>query len=200
MGTLGILCEMTLRLLPLPERMETILLAFGSLSDTAEFVNSVLETRLLPAAIEVMNDRAYEMLALADAPLLDSGDYIVAVALEAFEESVARMMRDLDEMAQRVGVKLITRIHDQEHRRFWLTVGNLNPYGFDSLSTLMAVQLNYPISRWRAVTASSIEVLTSSGIPHTILTHAGSGLSLINLILMNPLDDTWKNKVLQANS
>ena len=198
MGTLGILCEMTLRLLPLPERMETILLAFGSLSDTAEFVNSVLETRLLPAAIEVMNDRAYEMLALADAPLLDSGDYIVAVALEAFEESVARMMRDLDEMAQRVGVKLLTRIHDQEHRRFWLAVGNLNPYGFDSLSTLMAVQLNYPISRWRAVTASSIEVLTSSGIPHTILTHAGSGLSLINLILMNPLDDTWKNKVLQV--
>jgi FAD/FMN-containing dehydrogenase len=198
MGTLGILCEMTLRLLPLPERMETILFAFGSLSDTADFVNAVLETRLLPAAVEVMNDRAYEMLTLANNPLLDSGDYIVAVALEAFEEPVARMMRDLDEMAQRLGAKLITRIQDQEPRRVWLAVGNLNPSGSDSPSTSMAVQLNYPISRWHAVTVSSIEVLTSIGIVHTILTHAGSGQSLINLILMDPLDDAWKNKVLQA--
>jgi glycolate dehydrogenase FAD-binding subunit len=198
MGTLGILCEMTLRLLPLPERMETILIAFGSLSNAAEFVNSILETRLLPAAIEVMNDRAYEALALDNAPLLDSGDYIVAVALEAFEEPVARMMRELDEMAERSGAKLITRIQDREHRRFWLAVGNLNPSGFGSLSMSTAVQLNYPISRWHAVTASSIEVLSSNGIPHTVLTHAGSGLSLINLISMNPLDDTWKDNVLQA--
>jgi glycolate oxidase FAD binding subunit len=198
MGTLGILCEMTLRLLPLPERMETLLTAFGSLSNAAEFVNSILETQLLPAAIEVMNDRAYETLALADRPLLDSSDYVVAVALEAFEEPVARMLRDLDGMAERSGAKLITRIQEREHRRFWLAVGNLNPFGFDSYSTSMAVKLNYPISKWHAVTASSIEVLTSSGIPHTVLTHAGSGLSLINMIFMNPLDDSWNKKVLQV--
>ena len=198
LGTLGILCEMTLRLLPLPERMETMLIAFGSLSNAAEFVNSTLETQLLPAAIEVMNDRAYEMLALADIPLLDTGDYVVAVALEAFEEPVARMVRELDDMADRSGAKLITRVQEREHRRFWLAVGNLNPSALDSPAVSMTVQLNYPVSRWHAVMVSSIEVLSSSGIQHTLLTHAGSGLSLLNLMSIDPLDDSWENKVLRV--
>lgn len=198
MGTLGILCEVTLRLLPLPERMETILIAFGSFSGAADFVNSLLDTRLLPAAVEVMNHRAFETLSLANAPLLDAGDYVIAVALEAFEERVARMMRELDDMADRLGAKLITRIQNQEHLRFWLAVGNLVPSGFDSLSTSVAVQLNYPVSRWHAVTAASVEVLSSSAIPHTLLTHAGSGLSLLTLLLMNPLDDIWTKKVLRT--
>ena len=198
MGTLGILCEMTLRLLPLPERMETILIAFGTLSNVAQFVNPVLETQLLPAAVEIMNDRAYETLALADTPLLDTGDYVVAVALEAFEEPVARMMGELEGMAERSGAKLITRIHDREHRRFWLAVGSLNPSDVRPPAMSMVVQLNYPISRWHAVMMSSIEVLSSGGIQYTFLTHAGSGLSLINLILMNPLEDSRKNEVLRA--
>ena len=197
-GTLGILCEMTLRLLPLPEKMETILIAFGSLSSAAEFVNATLDTQLLPAAIEVMNDRAYETLALADTPLLDTGDYIVAVALEAFEEPVARMMRELEGMAEGSGARLITRMQDREHRRFWLAVGNLNPSGFNPASVSVALQLNYPISRWHAVMVSSMEVLSSSVVPHTFLTHAGSGSSLITLILMTPLDDTRTNQVLQV--
>ena len=54
MGSLGILCEMTLRLLPLPECMETLVVEFETLADARGFADAVLATQLLPAAVEVM--------------------------------------------------------------------------------------------------------------------------------------------------
>jgi FAD/FMN-containing dehydrogenase len=62
-GSLGILCEMTIRLLPLPERMETLLLRFGSFSNVSVFVERIFESNLLPAAVELMNNRAVDNLA-----------------------------------------------------------------------------------------------------------------------------------------
>ena len=56
-GSLGILCEMTLRLLPLPEQMETLLLSFKTFTDAAVFANQLLASHLLPAAVEVLNEK-----------------------------------------------------------------------------------------------------------------------------------------------
>jgi len=198
MGSLGILCEVTLRLLPLPECMETVLLSFGTLSGAVDFVDSLLETQLLPAAIEVMNQRTFESLSLPNAPLLDPGDYVVAIALESFQEPVSRMERDLDAMAEKSETKLNTRILEREHRQFWLAIGNLKPAGIASSSQTLAVQLNYPLSKWPAITAAAVEALSSREVDYTLLTHAGSGLTLINLIASDPEDDAWTAMILQG--
>jgi FAD/FMN-containing dehydrogenase len=60
LGSLGILCEMTLRLLPLPEKMETLLFSFDSFSDAGAFAAAILGTKLLPAAVEVVNRATLE--------------------------------------------------------------------------------------------------------------------------------------------
>ena len=55
MGTLGILCEMTCRLLPLPEKTATLLLPFAGLKEAGSFVQKILKSQLLPASIEMLN-------------------------------------------------------------------------------------------------------------------------------------------------
>ena len=62
MGSLGIIGEVTFKLLPLPEKMETLLISFGSLSDVSSFTEHVFETQLLPASVDVMNREAYRPL------------------------------------------------------------------------------------------------------------------------------------------
>ncbi len=78
LGSLGILCEMTLRLLPLPEKMETLLFSFDSFSDAGAFAGAILGTKLLPAAVEVANKAALENMdirgALDFSPGLLRGD------------------------------------------------------------------------------------------------------------------------------
>jgi len=183
MGTLGILCEMTLRLLPLPERMETLLVSFGSLPDLQTFVNCVFETQLLPAAVEVMNSSTLSNLKMDGVPDFGIGDYVTAVALEAFEPAVNRMRVEVLDMAKDSGANGDTSIQQDQHRRFWLAVSNLFPSLAEKFTSLITVQLNYPISQWKEIVEFAENSLSASHIEHTILARAGNGLCLINLLI-----------------
>ena len=95
---------MTLRLLPLPEKMETLLFSFDSFSDAGAFAGAILGTKLL-AAVEVANKTAIEKMDFRGSMDFSPGLYVVMVALEAFDEAVARMQKELLVMAQHFKAK-----------------------------------------------------------------------------------------------
>ena len=182
MGTLGILCDMTFRLLPLPERMETFLASFGSFSDASAFAKGIFETKLLPAAVEVMNDAAMENTRRGTTYDFEPGDFFVAIALEAFDEAVSRMRSDLVDMATHFGARSSTTIPEDEHLRFWLSLSDLEETVAGRYPGLISAKLNYPLSKWDSIIRFSDEILSSRDIPHTVVAHAGSGVSVINLL------------------
>jgi len=57
-GTLGVVTEATLRLLPLPAAVATLLLAFDSLRGACEAVAAILQEGFVPAALEILDRRA----------------------------------------------------------------------------------------------------------------------------------------------
>jgi glycolate oxidase len=57
-GTLGIVTEALLRLLPVPEAAETLLLPFDSMDAACAAVEAILDEGLLPAALEILDRRA----------------------------------------------------------------------------------------------------------------------------------------------
>lgn len=54
-GSLGIITGVTVRLLPLPERTETLLAAFSSVRAAAEAVGEIIGAGVVPAALEMMD-------------------------------------------------------------------------------------------------------------------------------------------------
>ncbi len=54
-GTLGIVTEVVLRVLPLPEHVETLLAAFGSTDAAGAAVSRIVAAGIVPAAIEMMD-------------------------------------------------------------------------------------------------------------------------------------------------
>ncbi len=197
MGSLGILCEMTFKLLPLPEKMETLLLSFDSFSDASDFANRIFETTLLPAAVEVMNSTSFANLRMGDIPEFDPDKYVVAVAFEAFKEAVERMVTDIKDMAMTFGVKNHANIKDHAHLRFWLAVSDLDPTLVEKFSGLIKAKLNYRISEWKDIFKFVEKTLSQNGFEHAILAHAGSGICLINL-LMDPDSDGLINNAVEA--
>jgi len=183
MGTLGILCETTLRLLPLPERMETLLAAFDRLSDAAAFSDGILAGRLLPAAVEVMNRRAAAGFGSNQWPGAGDAPYVVAVALEAFDQAVARMKRDAASLADECGARDQTVLDEHRHGGFWLQAGNLTPAAARKYPGLVAAKLTYEMSRWKEIAALAETTLSAAGIAHTYMAHSGIGIGKINLLL-----------------
>jgi glycolate oxidase FAD binding subunit len=183
LGSLGIICEITLRLLPLPESMETLVFTFDSFSNAGGFVAALLATKLLPAAVEVGNKGALENMDLRSELKLGAGPFVVMVALEAFQEAATRMRKELLVMAERFKTKGHTHITEAVHRLFWLAVGEIRTTASRRFPGLVALQLNYPLSSWKGLFEFADKALREQGVDATILCHSGSGVTLINLLL-----------------
>jgi len=183
MGSLGILCDMTLRLLPLPEKMETLLISFGSISEASSFTDRIFETKLLPAAFEVMNDLALKNIRTESKDDFQAEEVIVAIALEAFAEAVERMRKEMLDLAEDGGAKTYSVITEGDHLRFWLKVSELAQTAAGQYPGLITARFNYPLSKWNDITRFSSETLSANNIYHTLMTHAGSGVCSINLLL-----------------
>ncbi len=87
MGTLGVLTELTLRLLPVPETSRTVAVWGDDPSDLLRLSGRVLASPLLPAAVTVVDAVAAGALGRNAAGLL--------VRATGFEAAVARQVRDV---------------------------------------------------------------------------------------------------------
>jgi glycolate oxidase FAD binding subunit len=179
MGSLGILCEITCKLLPLPETMETLLIAFETFADASAFLEQVSETALLPASLDLLNQSAYGHVAngVYDFP---PGAYIAAVALEGFGQAVKRMNADILDLATASGARSHVVLPEQQHRSFWLSVSDR--LAAEDAGPLKA-KLNYPLSEWKRIVESAESVLSDAHIDYNLQVHAGSGVCLINLLI-----------------
>jgi glycolate oxidase FAD binding subunit len=181
-GTLGILCEMTLRLLPLPEAMETLIFGFSDAAKASGFAEALLRTKLLPAAVEVMNPAAIEAVRVKSDIPTPPGGCFAATALEGCREAVDRMKRETSAMADHFGATGKSALTEESHNVFWLSLGNIQALAKANYKNLVALKLTYPISEGKALYNFCRELLEQEALPATIVQHAGSGVTLINIM------------------
>lgn len=181
-GSLGVLCEMTLRLLPLPEAMETLLLSFDSLAAAQSFARAVLETRLLPAALELGNAAVFRNIPFRGVSgTFDPLGYVVMVALEAFQEAVERMRREMIVVGERFGAQARAVLRDDDHRLFWLAVSDLQASLADRFPNLVSVRLFYPLGEWKGILESMEQILSRNEGQGGFLCHVGTGVCVAHL-------------------
>ena len=183
MGSLGILCEMTIRLLPLPEKMQTLLVSFAGFSEAYTFAERIFETSLLPAAVEIMNGETYQQLTLEDSPSLDSNAYVAAIALEAFAPAVSRMHNEILDMAKSSGAVAEAVLEEDDHRSFWLALSNLSTNLGNKFPGLIKAKLNYPLSMGKGVIESGESIFKQANLDYFFQTHAGNGICHTGLLI-----------------
>jgi len=182
-GTLGILGEMTLRLLPLPERFGTCLSGFSGLEEASRFVDRVFETKLLPSALELMNGRSNGLLVEEGGLEMGNRGYVVAVGLEGFEEAVERMGQEIEEMASASGAQNNVHLPDDPHRIFWDAYSNLVPKLSAQYPEMVSMKLNYPISEYLDVIQLLGSLCGEQELRHVLQTHTGSGVTMVHFLL-----------------
>ncbi|UCH21590.1 MAG: FAD-binding oxidoreductase [Deltaproteobacteria bacterium] len=197
MGTLGILCETTLRMLPLPEKMETLLVSFANFSDASAFAGRIFETSLLPAAVEIMNGEAFGHLSLDDKPDFGSNGYVAAIALEAFEPAVDRMRIEMLNMAKEAGAGANAVFEEEDHRSFWLAMSNLSATLDKKFSGFIKAKLNYPLSMWKNIIASGESIFSEANLDYIVQAHAGNGICFTGLLVDNN-DTSATDKAVEA--
>ena len=179
-GSLGVLCEMTFRLLPLPEKENTVLLFFKGLSEASELTNRIFDSPLLPAAVEIMNHGAFPFL---PAEGMRKGGFAVAVAMEGIEETVDRMANEVTAMGSELGAAENRGFQGENHYGFWNTYSNLQAVLGERNPDFLSVRLNYPISRYAEVLDCSASAASNHALDSVLLSHAGSGVTFVHIMV-----------------
>lgn len=192
LGTLGVLCEMTLKLLPLPEKTVTFLASFPTLESAAGVVHRIGESPLLPAAVELLNPTAFHLI--SPQPLPDGEPHAVAVIVEGFEEAVVRMLSEMDRMSRETGAANTQILRDETHRSFWDAHSNMAEALLRESPGMVSLRLNYPVAK-HLETIRLVESLAEDhGVPHALAAHGGNGIARLHL-LPRPDDRTTPERI-----
>jgi glycolate oxidase len=101
-GTLGIVTEVTLKLVPLPRHQATTMIGFDSLEDAAAAVSRVIAAGHFPAAIEIIDRNALQLMA-HDLPPGFTWDHAAVLILEQDGNDPAIVQRELERVADLLG-------------------------------------------------------------------------------------------------
>ena len=122
-GCLGLVGEMTIRLLPLPEEKASLVVIFDQAAKAKDMVRTVLDSKLIPTALEALNATALG-LAASDLPQPPAGGLAVVVALEGLAEDVKRQVKDLKEMAAKCGASQAVELQAQAGSELWTALAD----------------------------------------------------------------------------
>jgi len=178
-GTLGIVTEATIRLQPLPEKTKTLVAGFDSLDKASLFANAFLKTKMLPAAVEVMNSAAYNAINIPAKPAVGSSAYVVAVAFEHFVQAVERMEKEGNQLAANNNATVKATVEEDLHSLFWLRVSDVIPV--EKAGDSISLKLNYPVSCYKNIMEKVDSAIKGAGLKYSVLTHSGSGITLLNI-------------------
>ena len=95
-GSLGIITEITTKVLPLPEASATVLATFDNLAAVGPYIRKIVHSVLLPSAIELINGKAAERLD-------EKANYLLAFSLEGVVEAVDRQVAEISDSAKKEG-------------------------------------------------------------------------------------------------
>jgi glycolate oxidase len=176
-GMLGIVVEVTVKLLPVPEAVCVVMAGFDSVEKAAVAVGEIIAGGILPAGLEMMDNpaiRAAEAFVKAGYPT--DAEALLLCELDGIEAELATQLEGVQQILQKNGAIGVSTAHDSKDRaRLWLgrktafpAIGRLAPDYYCMDGTIPRKQL--------ASVLSGISRLSEEfSLPVANVFHAGDG-------------------------
>ncbi len=198
-GTLGIVTEMVLRILPLAESVVTLLVVYDDVADAARSVSDIIAAGIVPATLEMMDAtviRAVEESKPCGYPLDAAAVLIVEV-----DGPAAGLSRQADEIAELCRKNQCREVRkakdDAERNRLW--AGRRGAFG--AIARLAPNYLVADCTVPRSLLPDALKqvavIVEKYGLSHGNVFHAGDG-NLHPLLLFDSRDADQLHRVHEA--
>ncbi|HSB81830.1 MAG TPA: FAD-binding oxidoreductase [Candidatus Methylomirabilis sp.] len=175
LGTLGIITEVTFKLLPLPGVRASVIGLFPELGQAARIVAKVLDSVLLPEAMEFLNPESIRLLAPA-LGLEGLTGYGLAVALAGTPETVERQVRDFVAIFQEGQADRTTTLQGGQTVPAWQAIRDVFGLPSGPPTERVICKIAVPISRTAETLAAAEELARHHNLRAVVTGHAGSGI------------------------
>jgi glycolate oxidase len=200
-GTLGVITKITVRLLPLPEGVKTMIAVFNSMECACDAVSDIVANGLIPAALEMIDRHTIQVVEKT----LQSGfpESAAAVLLIELDGPVAGMeewVRVIEGICRRNDATQF-RVAQSEEERAKLWAGRKNAFGAFGQVSPNFYCLDGTVPRSRI--AEAVRRIEAVGRKYDLLIanvfHAGDG-NLHPLILFDDRKPGETDRVIEAGS
>lgn len=176
-GTLGIITEAILKLIPKPRAKKTMLAIFDQLDTAAEAVTGILHAGVIPAALEIMDNRS--IVAVEDylnLGLPRDAEAILLIEADGMPEAVEAEAATIERVCRGLGVREFkTARNAQESNDLWKARRAISP----AISRLRPTKMGEDISVPRSAIPEMVRRVQKIGdefnLPIVIFGHAGDG-------------------------
>jgi glycolate oxidase len=189
-GMLGVVTEVTLRLLPLPPARGSISASFRSIEDAAAAVQQVLEHGFLPSALEIADrftlEAARQHLLHR---IIPEGEAHLLIDLDGQEDSVRSEIDALSGLVGSLGaLTLETALGEEACEKLW----DLRREFSESLKATGLTKLNQDVTVPRGKLVDLVRFAAGLqekyGFPVACFGHAGDGNIHVNVMVANPAE------------
>jgi len=120
-GNLGVITRVTVRLVPLPERTETLLAAFPSVREAAEAVGEIIGAGIVPAALEMMDRVVIEAVERVMAMGLPTdAEALLLAEVDGSHDEALEALSQVRAILERFGATQIrVAANDADRARLW---------------------------------------------------------------------------------
>ena len=188
-GTLGIVSEVTLKLLPRPRHVATALVVFASVSDAARAVTRVLTGGMLPRCLELLDDVAIAAAARSSPYRFPDGAG-AALLVEADGNGEEEVFSEIARIAEAVKAdargEVILAQNESQRREIWQTRRTLS-VNLKSLHPLkLSEDVAVPRSRIPEMVERAKAIGRARGLTVATYGHAGDGNLHCNVLFDRP--------------
>jgi glycolate oxidase len=198
-GTLGVVTEATVRLLPIPEAVRTTLALFASVEAASEAVSGLIARGMVPSALELMDRLALSAIEAAfHAGYPPEAGAVLLVEVDGLLEQVEAAAVVVDEVCRSAGaIEIRLAASDEDRARLWAARKG-------AASAMGRIAPNYylhdavvPRTRLPSILAHVGEIAKRYELPIANLFHAGDG-NLHPMILFDVREPGILERVMAA--
>ncbi len=198
-GTLAVITKILLRLIPLPKERIDLLVPFDNFTTAAETVSAVLKNRIVPAALEFMEQDsilAAEKLTEKEVPFDDAAAHLLITLDGNDEEALLKEAEQLGEMClERGALEVLVADDSQLRDKLWdarrkiiEALQNLSP-----LHQMDTQDISVPRSVLPEALTKIKEVAAAHNLQIISFGHSGDGNIHVNIIKTLPVEE-WEKK------
>jgi len=183
-GTLAVITQMILKLLPLPDKVGTMMAVFHRMSDAACAVSSIIASGLIPRTVEYLDNGAIccaESYAQAGFPV-EAGALLI-IEVDGTRDQVSHDLKRLNQMCTDLNSSDIKVAENkQEADQIWKVRKAVSPSLYHFGPNKLNEDIVVPISKIPDMVQFIEESAKTSGLKIVTFGHAGDGNIHVNVM------------------
>lgn len=194
-GTLGVVTEITLKLIPKPESAITILAVFKDISRATACVTSIVRSRITPSTLEFIDRRVIECIKeyLDDDAIPENTGAILLMEVDGPESVIENEAKRIEGLCQKNGaIRISSAVDLKDREKLWAARRAISP----ALRKISPEKINEDITVPRTRIPEAIRMLEKVeekySIPILNFGHAGDGNIHVNLMIDTSDEDVFK--------